>query len=299
MLKLLLVNNKYNLHIYKNFFDDYKINKNKYNFELNFNYNYFKRKYNYYFFKRYYPWNKMLFCNISKKLDFVPETYNYTIQKNVCKKEDIWFIKPYNSSCGKGIIVTDNILKYINCYQDQDNMVFQKSVNNLLLYNSKKQDQRIYLLFYKIENKLNVYLYKEGLTRFSSKKFNRSNLSSEYQLTNTSVFTGKNEDSCELFSKNPNYQVLYNQIKKNIYQLIKNYFYSAYLPNNTFHLFGLDFVPDNNYQTWLIEINDNPMGIVDSDPKIIKEMKKKMIYDLFNIVIFNKNIKNNLFELIN
>ena len=31
MLKLLLVNNKYNLHIYKNFFDDYKINKNKYN----------------------------------------------------------------------------------------------------------------------------------------------------------------------------------------------------------------------------------------------------------------------------
>ena len=41
------------------------------------------------------------------------------------------------------------------------------------------------------------------------------------------------------------------------------------------------------------------MGIVDTDPKIIKEMKKKMIYDLFNIVIFNKNIKNNLFELIN
>lgn len=299
MLRLLLVKNKYNLHIYKNFFNDYKINKNKYKFEIEFNYVYFKRKYNYYFFKKFYPWNKILFCNMSKKLDFVPKTYNYNIRKSVCNKEDIWFIKPYNSSCGRGIIVTKNIFNYINYYKKKDNMVFQKSVKNLLLYNFRKQDQRIYLLFYKIKNKLNVYIYKEGLTRFSSKNFNSDKLSFEYQLTNTSLFTGNNENSCELFSKNPNYQVLYNQIKNNTCKLIKNYFNSDFLPNNTFHLFGLDFVPDKNYQTWLIEINDNPMGIVESDPKIIKEMKKKMIYDLFNIVIYNKNIKDNFFELIN
>ena len=38
-----------------------------------------------------------------------------------------------------------------------------------------------------------------------------------------------------------------------------------------------NFVPDINYKTWLIEINDNPMGIINSDPEPIKQMKRNMV----------------------
>tara|TARA_Y100000389_G_C17446554_1_gene511970 strand:+ start:61 stop:960 length:900 start_codon:yes stop_codon:yes gene_type:complete len=299
MIKLLLKNPKYNFHIYINFFEDYKLNKDKYPIELNFDYTIFKRKYKYYFNKRYYPWNKLLFSNFSQNIDFVPETINYQIDKSLIKNKDLWFIKPYNSSCGKGIIVTNKIYKYYNKYKIQDNMVFQKSVNNLLLYNFKKQDIRIYLLYHKINNKMNIYLYRDGLNRFSYLDYTNNELSYQCQLTNTSVYQGNIEDSCLLFSSNPNYILLYNKIKSNIIKLTQTFLISKKLSNNTFHLFGLDFVPDQNYQTWLIEINDNPMGILKSQNNIITNMKRKMIVDLFNITVFNKINESNLFENIN
>ena len=142
------------------------------------------------------------------------------------------------------------------------------------------------MLIYCYKSKIICYLFKNGITRFSNENYNPNNLSTEYQLTNTSVFYGDIEDSCENFSEHPFYDELFTSITKVVKELCKvltknfNYCYKHY-----FHFFGLDFVPDKNFNTWLIEINDNPIGIYPDDPDSVTDMKRDMIINIFELII--------------
>ena len=155
-----------------------------------------------------------------------------------------------------------------------------------MLYNKKKQDIRIYLLIHCHKNKTVCYLYKNGITRFSSENYNESNLSKEHQLTNTFVFKGDIEDSCEIFSEHTYYDELFSNISKVVRQICKILTKKLkYTNKHMFHFFGLDFVPDKNFNTWLIEINDNPIGIYPDDPLSVTDMKRDMIINIFELII--------------
>lgn len=75
---------------------------------------------------------------------------------------------------------------------------------------------------------------------------------------------------------------------------------------NSFELFGFDFLIDEDFRVWLIEVNTNPyLGIPNA---YIKELLPKMIDDLFKIVldpVFSKeetgngiDLSNNGFEML-
>lgn len=94
-----------------------------------------------------------------------------------------WIVKPSASSRGRGIFITNN-LKDIDMDQ---NCVVSKYISNPFLINSHKFDLRIYIIITSVDP-LRVYMFKEGLARFASEKYNHNNPGNKYShLTNYSI----------------------------------------------------------------------------------------------------------------
>ena len=55
---------------------------------------------------------------------------------------------------------------------------------------------------------------------------------------------------------------------------------------NLFELFGFDFLIDEDFRTWLIEINTNPY--LGKPNEFIKELLPNMLDDLLSIVLDEK-----------
>lgn len=59
-----------------------------------------------------------------------------------------------------------------------------------------------------------------------------------------------------------------------------------------FELFGYDFMIDQEYKTWLIEINSNPS--LDESGELLKMLMPRMTDDMFKLTldkIFNNTMK--------
>lgn len=120
--------------------------------------------------------------------DYFPDTYlipqkRGEILEEIEKNPNQYFIlKPNASSCGRGIHVlkaTDPI--------PSDPCVIQKYVHNPLLVNGFKFDLRLYVVVTSYDP-LIVYLYPEGLVRFSTEKYDLGNLNARLShLTNFSL----------------------------------------------------------------------------------------------------------------
>ena len=83
------------------------------------------------------------------------------------KPDNLWIVKPTQSSQGKGIYLIDEISE-INLKDDR--VVICKYISNPLLVNSHKFDLRIYVLVTCIDP-LRIYVYNEGLVRFASEPY--------------------------------------------------------------------------------------------------------------------------------
>ena len=59
-----------------------------------------------------------------------------------------------------------------------------------------------------------------------------------------------------------------------------------------FELFGYDFIVDEDFNTWLIEVNTNPC--LEESSKLLKDLIPRMLEDMLKLtvdVIFPKNCK--------
>ena len=112
----------------------------------------------------------------------LPNEYSKFVQECV-KKEGLWICKPADLSRGRKIFLFRDIreLKY-----DQQ-VIVQRYMKSPLLIGQHKWDMRVYVLV-TCYHPLTVYLYKEGLARFSSTKYDLSDLNNKYShLTNSSI----------------------------------------------------------------------------------------------------------------
>jgi len=147
--------------------------------------------------------------------DFIPETFVLPEQWNsFCKyfnqQEDViknqvlmsngqvqstglrplrfnyWICKPTSSSQGKGIYIVNNLRDVVK----NQVCVISRYLDNPLLLNGHKFDLRIYVVITSFDP-LRVYVYREGLVRFASQKYQNVDLSSadaKYtHLTNYSI----------------------------------------------------------------------------------------------------------------
>jgi tubulin---tyrosine ligase len=198
--------------------------------------------------------------------------------------KNIWIIKPgEDTNRGKGISVScsfEEIKQIVSEKSESRTYIIQKYIDRPLLINKRKFDIRCFGLISCINSNIQGYFYKEGYIRTSSKEFSIKNLDNKYiHLTNDAI--QKNSDDYGKFEPANKMSYLdlqhyidvaypdsginferdiHKQIKEIVIHSIKAVFslIDPYKRLHSFELFGYDFMIDEGFKVWLIEVNTNP-----------------------------------------
>eukprot|EP00949_MAST-11_sp_MAST-11-sp1_P000814 g814.t1 len=228
---------------------------------------------------------------------------------------NIWIVKPSNNNQGKGIRVFDQLSKikrFMGSQRDSEEWIIQKYLERPLLLWGRKFDIRIWVL---VTEDWNIYIYREGYLRTSSSEYStnlRGDSSSEsfVHLTNFcmqkhSPSVGKYEDGNTLSYDDFQQYVDEHfadkelQFRADILPKIKSLIVDAILAarmagladgndsNNRkrhqFELFGYDFMIDEDFRPWLIEVNTNPyLGTQNSWHGVLVQ---SMVEDMVSLVV--------------
>lgn len=265
-----------------------------------------------------------------KEFGIMPKSYvlphdlkllKYDWEKYAANNER-WIIKPPASARGTGIKVVSRWTQI----PKKRPVVVQRYVSKPYLINGNKFDMRLYVLVTSV-HPLRIYLFKDGLARFASVKYNDelTSLNDRYMhLTNYSInrlsknYT-PNEDfaACEghkwtlqsLFQylkseKNVDTDALWNSMKDlviktvisgeaSISSLTKANITSRY---NCYELFGIDVLLDEDLKPWLLEVNISPS--LHSASPLDTHVKGPLVRAVLNIAQFQVPLKVNLDMLV-
>ena len=238
-----------------------------------------------------------------------------SLQKMVLPKssyigKNLWLLKRTNLNRGRQIKIFSDLDAILNEIEEakKDNrcrcLLLQKYLEDPLLYNSRKFDIRIWVLFtYTTKDyRFGVYVFKQGHLKACSEPFDINSTDLFVHLTNYSVQKYNknfskieigNEISFETFQneldkegKNINF---YNTVFPKITRIIAITANAAKSKinilnrQNCFEIFGYDFILDKNFEPFLLEINTNP-GYEISSP-LIEMLVPRMIDDAFRLTI--------------
>ena len=228
-------------------------------------------------------------------------------------------MKRTNLNRGRDIKVfsdLNSIINEIEKYKNENkctDLLIQKYIEDSLLYNNRKFDIRIWVLFLYISKdyKFEAYVFKEGHLKACSENFNIDSNDLYVHLTNYSIQKyNKNFSKIEIGNE-ISFQTFQNQLdkeegknfKKDIFpKIMRIIAISANISkkkinklgkNNCFEIFGYDFILDKNFDPFLLEINTNP-GLEESSP-LIEMLVPRMIDDAFRLTvdqIFKRNDEN-------
>lgn len=210
--------------------------------------------------------------NFSPLTFILPSDYSKFIEAFMSKENTHpWICKPSGSSCGKGVYLLRDIseLKY------SSQCVIQKYLSDPYLIGGYKWDMRVYVLMTSVQP-LKLYIYEEGICRFSTEKFDMDSLGNKFShLTNTSINKyGANihdkrdvvgvgnwtfaQLSQYLESKGVNWKTLWFKIRQIVMCTLINC--PSVVPNLDccFELFGFDIIVDQKHKPWLLEVNSYP-----------------------------------------
>lgn len=216
-------------------------------------------------------------------------------------KRDLWICKPADLSRGRGIF----IFKDLNELAYDCAAVAQKYLTNPLLIGGYKFDLRIYVLVTSFLP-LNIYVYQEGIARFSTEKFDLTSFDNLYaHLTNTSInktspsYTMDKErvgPGCKwslanlrnyFHQQNIDYDVIWQRINNVIIWTILAQATTVPKSSCCFELFGFDIIIDENLKPWLLEVNFSPaLGL---DCPTDYTVKKPMLNDLIEILNYKES----------
>ena len=235
------------------------------------------------------------------------------IQSGYCNKEklpikhcekNMWLIKPAALNQGKGIDIcwTMKEIKEVLKNKPMHSVwLVQKYVERPLLFKGRKFDIRIWAIG---TAKHELFYYRHGYLRTSSSEYDTEATDNYIHLTNNCLQKfGENygvhekgntlsfQDFQEyLDSEVPSYKL---DFWKHVLPRIKDLMIDSYLSakktmhrgkrNRVFEFFGFDFLIDEDFRVWLIEVNTNPyLGIPN---EYIEDLLPKMIDDLLAVVL--------------
>ncbi|XP_028159213.1 tubulin glycylase 3A-like isoform X1 [Ostrinia furnacalis] len=194
---------------------------------------------------------------------------------------NIWIVKPGNKCRGRGIQLMNNIkdiIGLINIPAQKTRYVVQKYIENPLVIYDTKFDIRQWFLITNCQP-LTIWIYKDSYLRFSSQIFSLSNYHESVHLTNNAVQTkyknngdrdkalpDENMWDCHTFKAYLRQIGKYEMWDSKIYPGIKQSLIGAMLAcqetmdkrQNSFELYGADFMLTEDFTPWLIEINSSP-----------------------------------------
>lgn len=194
---------------------------------------------------------------------FIPRTF---YQWQLLQPEKIYIVKPENEFARKGIYIS-----YGKNIRQNDNKVMQEYITNPLLYQNKKFHFRIYVALIKQNGKpCQVYLYNNGFMYFAEKEFSLNDLDISRHFTGAK-YCNVHPIIPNLEKYFPNSEQFWTQIRQIVYLTLVNevnqYNNPNYLNQNgqAFHILGYDFLPDQNRQIHLLEINNGYVGMETSE----------------------------------
>ena len=237
------------------------------------------------------------------------KSYNNIFQPLIIPKthliKNIWLLKPSNLNRGRNIILCENLEKiekeinFIKKNKQFQYLLLQKYIENVLLYNKRKFDIRIWVLIVFINNKIECFYFKEGHLKSSTENYNLNDNNIFIHLTNYSIQKNNNNFSKFEIGNEISFKEFQNflgskinfksKILPNIIKIIKISINSVINKfnlinrNYCFEIFGYDFILDTNYVPYLLEINTNP-GLEISSP-LISKLIPRMIDDCFRLTI--------------
>ena len=192
-------------------------------------------------------------------------------------------------------------------------IIIQKYLDNPFLYKKRKFDIRCFVL---VDCNMNVFFCKEGHLKGSSESYNLDNTNKFIHITNHSLQKKSNKFEMYELGNEMSYQDFKNYlISENISLekfdeminqmklLVKISFKSVgnkllkTTPPLCFEIFGYDFILDNEFKIWILEINNNP-GLGISSP-LIGNLVPRMLDDAFRLTIdkvFNTRYSNECFD---
>ena len=196
------------------------------------------------------------------------------------------------SSLNKGSPILKNNPK---TYQNS-NIIIQKYIEKPLCYNGRKCDMRLWVL---LTWDFNLYLFKEGHFKATSLPYDVNSQDSYVHITNYSVqkynknfakFETGNEISFQDFENSVNNTI---NVKKDLLPGVKEIIIHSMKSvagkinkaerKICFEIFGYDFMFDENYKPYLLEVNTNP-GLEISSP-LIEMLIPRMLDDAFKLTI--------------
>jgi tubulin polyglutamylase TTLL5 len=254
--------------------------------------------------------------------NFIPQTFSLPTQMTQLEElltfeqsmeDSIWLMKPVNLSRGRGI----QLFTSANWKQKLDNrahpkVIVSRYIPNPLLINGYKFDLRLYVVVTSW-NPLRIYLYREGLARFATEKYNlnQKSVSNVFMhLTNYAVnknnvgFVKNNGDGTDTNASKWSLTALKQYLHDNSVNVdrlmsnIKDVLVKTFLSGdpiisrhvaenmpyrgNCFELFGFDVLIDQNLHPWLIEVNLSPS--LSCDALLDLRIKSNLLADIYNMV---------------
>jgi len=203
--------------------------------------------------------------------------------ENKPKSHNLWIIKPgENTNCGHGIHVSSSfseIESLISSSAPKRSVIVQKYLEKPLLVHKRKFDIRCYGLCTSFNGHIQGYFYHDGYLRTSSKEFSLRNVGNRFiHLTNDAV-QKKSEDYGKFESGNkmsyaefqryletnlPGKGSFWTDLWPQIRQLVTDSFRATHKQldprqrQHSFEVLGYDFMVDEDFRVWLIEVNTNP-----------------------------------------
>ncbi len=220
-------------------------------------------------------------------------------------KENMWLIKPAAMNQGRGIaIFKDNFAemrRFVESKPPYSYWVVQKYIERPMLYRARKFDFRVWAA---VTWRSELFYYRSGYIRTSSDFYTLDSNYNYVHLTNNclqqhgskyGMYEEGNTVSFDAFQKYLQQEFPQHglSMEKHIIPRMKDLIIDSFLsvkselnPNkrrNCFELLGFDFMLDEDFRLWLIEINTNPyLGVPN---KFIEGLLPKMLNDLFERVL--------------
>ncbi|XP_046363320.2 probable beta-tubulin polyglutamylase [Haliotis rufescens] len=220
------------------------------------------------------------------------------LKQNTDSKTLLWICKPADLSRGRGIF----LFRELSELQYDCSAVVQRYIANPLLISGYKFDMRIYVAVPSF-HPLSVYIYQEGIVRFSTEKFDLNNINNVFaHLTNTSINKhspsygtdkGRVGPGCKWTLNQLRYYFHQNNIKdEKMWKRITNIVILTLLTqasmvskvDNCFEMYGFDILVDENLKPWLLEVNFSPSLTSDCLADIL--VKKPLLHDLMDMMNF-------------
>ncbi|KAL0266855.1 UNVERIFIED_CONTAM: hypothetical protein PYX00_009291 [Menopon gallinae] len=208
----------------------------------------------------------------------------------------VWICKPVGQSQGRGIFLFKSLSDL--CYDS--NAVVQRYIKNPLLIGGYKFDLRLYVCVPSY-HPLTIYLYKEGLVRFSTDKFSLTDLNNPFcHLTNSSLNKlgpGYSEQKdrigagCKWSFKQLRHYfqqagikdwLLWQKISALVTLTVLSQSTSVPQTINCFEFYGFDVLVDDKLKPWLLEVNLSPA--LGNDCDVDPAVKKPLLHDLFDLL---------------